>query len=76
MNRGSAPAPMNPPDAPRRILVLSLGGIGDTLMATPLLAELRRARGLTLIIATHDASVAADADRIVRMRDGRIEGVQ
>ena len=41
-----------------------------------LLAELRRARGLTLIIATHDPSVAADADRIVRMRDGRIEGVQ
>lgn len=33
---------MNPPDAPRRILVLSLAGIGDTLMATPLLAELRR----------------------------------
>jgi len=38
-----------------------------------LLADLRRARGLTLIVATHDAAVAAGADRIVRLRDGRIE---
>ncbi|MBL8223140.1 MAG: ATP-binding cassette domain-containing protein, partial [Bryobacterales bacterium] len=38
-----------------------------------LLAGLRRARGLTLVMATHDAGVAAGADRIVSMRDGRIE---
>lgn len=37
-----------------------------------LLAELRRERGLTIIMVTHDAGVSARADRRVRMRDGRI----
>lgn len=32
---------MKPLEAPRRILVLSLAGIGDTLMATPVLSALR-----------------------------------
>jgi macrolide transport system ATP-binding/permease protein len=35
--------------------------------------ELNRA-GLTIIIVTHDASVAEHAQRIIHMRDGRIEG--
>lgn len=39
-----------------------------------LLLDLARARGRTLIMATHDPELAARCDRKVRMRDGRIEG--
>jgi len=38
-----------------------------------LLDELRREQGAALILATHDERIAARADRVVRMRDGRIE---
>ena len=38
-----------------------------------LLERLRRERGLTVVLVTHDAGVAARADRIVRMLDGRID---
>jgi putative ABC transport system ATP-binding protein len=37
-----------------------------------LLAELVRNRGLTLVIVTHDSTVAARAQRIGQMRDGRL----
>jgi putative ABC transport system ATP-binding protein len=37
-----------------------------------LLAELRREQGATLLLATHDARVAAAADRIVELADGRV----
>jgi putative ABC transport system ATP-binding protein len=37
-----------------------------------LLEELRRGRGLTVIVVTHDSDVAARADRIVEMLDGKI----
>jgi putative ABC transport system ATP-binding protein len=37
-----------------------------------LLESLREARGLTVIVVTHDRDVAARADRIVEMLDGRI----
>jgi putative ABC transport system ATP-binding protein len=37
-----------------------------------LLADLRRRRGLTLVLVTHSAEVASSADRVIRMRDGRI----
>ncbi len=40
------------------------------IMAT--LVELNRARGVTVIIVTHEADIAAYADRIVTMRDGKI----
>jgi putative ABC transport system ATP-binding protein len=36
-----------------------------------LLDELRRSRGLTVVLVTHDAGVAARADRVVRMLDGK-----
>jgi putative ABC transport system ATP-binding protein len=36
------------------------------------LRELNRERGVTLVLVTHDLGVAARADRIVRMSDGRI----
>lgn len=38
-----------------------------------LLLQLVRARGRTLIMATHDLDLAARCDRTVRMRDGRID---
>jgi putative ABC transport system ATP-binding protein len=41
-----------------------------------LLRSLVRDEGLTLILVTHDPGVAAYADRIVRLRDGQIEGVE
>ncbi len=37
-----------------------------------LLDDLRRERGLTVIMVTHDPTVAARAGRIIRMLDGRI----
>ena len=39
------------------------------------LVDLNRQRGLTLLLATHAAEVAAAADRVVHMRDGRIERI-
>jgi putative ABC transport system ATP-binding protein len=44
---------------------------GAEIMA--LLQELNQERELTLLVVTHDPEVAAFADRIVRLRDGRIE---
>ncbi len=38
----AATVPTATSDAPRAILVHSIGGIGNSLMATPLLRELRR----------------------------------
>jgi putative ABC transport system ATP-binding protein len=39
-----------------------------------LLRSLSRDRGLTVVVVTHDPSIAARAPRVVRMRDGRIVG--
>jgi ABC-type lipoprotein export system ATPase subunit len=39
-----------------------------------LLLELVRARGRTLVLATHDPDLAGRCDRTLKMRDGRIEG--
>jgi putative ABC transport system ATP-binding protein len=39
-----------------------------------LLHDLQRERGITIVMVTHDMSVAAHADRIVRMLDGRVVG--
>ncbi|MBV8850079.1 MAG: ABC transporter ATP-binding protein [Methylobacteriaceae bacterium] len=38
-----------------------------------LIFDLQRARGTTLVLVTHDASLARRCDRVVRMRSGRIE---
>ncbi len=38
-----------------------------------LLRDLNRERGLTMMMVTHDAQIAAQADRIVRLAEGRIE---
>jgi ABC-type lipoprotein export system ATPase subunit len=37
-----------------------------------LVSEIHASDGTTIVLATHDASVAARADRIVELRDGRI----
>jgi putative ABC transport system ATP-binding protein len=39
-----------------------------------LIQALRQQRRLTVVLVTHDAGVAARADRIVRMLDGRMVG--
>jgi putative ABC transport system ATP-binding protein len=38
-----------------------------------LIFDLKRARGTTLILVTHDPALAARCDRVVRMRSGRVE---
>jgi predicted ABC-type transport system involved in lysophospholipase L1 biosynthesis ATPase subunit len=38
-----------------------------------LLRALNREEGLTLIVVTHDSALASQADRIVRLRDGRLQ---
>ena len=43
-------------------------------MVFELLLELVRSRGRTLVMATHDPDLARRCDRVIRMRDGRIEG--
>ena len=40
-----------------------------------LLTELRKEHSLTMVMVTHDPSVSQRADRIVCMRDGRIDVV-
>lgn len=40
-----------------------------------LLKELNREQGITLIVVTHDAEVAAYADRVVHLRDGQVERI-
>jgi putative ABC transport system ATP-binding protein len=42
----------------------------ERLMAT--LRQLNRDRGVTIIIVTHDAGVAGNTDRVVRLQDGRV----
>ena len=37
-----------------------------------LLDEVRRERGVTLLLATHSSAAAAHADRVATMRDGRV----
>ena len=38
-----------------------------------LLRDLNRERGLTMMMVTHDAQIAQQADRIVRLAEGRVE---
>jgi putative ABC transport system ATP-binding protein len=39
-----------------------------------LIEDLRRSAGLTILMVTHDLTVARRADRIIRMLDGRVAG--
>jgi putative ABC transport system ATP-binding protein len=51
------------------------GNLDETTGASiiELLFALKRERGSTLVLVTHDLSLAARCDRTVRLRDGRIE---
>lgn len=46
-------------------------GTGAEIMA--LLKKLNQEQDLTLLVVTHDAEVAAFADRVVKLRDGRVD---
>ncbi len=46
--------------------------VGKEIMA--LLLNLNKERGTTLIIITHDPTVGSQAQRIIRIRDGVVEG--
>jgi putative ABC transport system ATP-binding protein len=41
-----------------------------------LMFDLKRDRGATLILVTHDSGLAAKCDRTIKMRSGRIDGAQ
>jgi putative ABC transport system ATP-binding protein len=43
------------------------------LRVLQLLRELNHEMGITMLLATHSAEIAAAAQRVIRMRDGRIE---
>jgi len=61
---------------PRLVLADEPTGSLDTQNSRDVLALLRgvcREREMTLLLATHDPNAAAFADRVVELRDGRIE---
>jgi putative ABC transport system ATP-binding protein len=61
---------------PRVVLADEPTGNLDTGTTHAILELLRMAtqdRGMTLVMVTHDPEVAASADRIVRLRDGKLE---
>lgn len=61
---------------PRMILADEPTGSLDSANAEQVLDILKgviKQQGLTMIMVTHDANVSAHADRIIHMRDGRIE---
>jgi len=60
---------------PRLILADEPTGNLDSHSSQEILALLRRLnreQGITLVLVTHDATVAAQADRVVRLRDGQL----
>ena len=61
-------------NAPRLILADEPTGALDTETSKEIMALLERlnAGGLTVIIVTHEADIAAHARRLIRLRDGRI----
>jgi putative ABC transport system ATP-binding protein len=67
--------------APRPAILLADEPTGNLDSATgeivlDLMARLRREQGATLVIVTHDPAVAAQAERLVHLRDGRVERVE
>jgi putative ABC transport system ATP-binding protein len=46
---------------------------GNAAAVAHLLVEASRARGVSVVLATHDPYVADQADRIVRLRSGRVD---
>jgi len=50
------------------------GATGEKVLE--LIESLRRESGTTLVLVTHDPAVAARADRLVKLRDGRVEAIE
>ena len=50
------------------------GRTGGEIMS--LMFALQRERGTTLILVTHDEDLVRRCDRVVRLRDGRIDGIE
>jgi len=48
--------------------------VRNKLAIMQLLGELNRQRGVTIIVVTHDPEIARRCERVVYLRDGRIEG--
>jgi putative ABC transport system ATP-binding protein len=62
---------------PRLVLADEPTGNLDSATGTQivdLLVDLHRRHGTTLVLVTHDNALAAHADRIVEIRDGRVVG--
>ncbi|HWG03422.1 MAG TPA: ABC transporter ATP-binding protein [Beijerinckiaceae bacterium] len=64
--------------APRPAILVADEPTGNLDEATgaaivDLMFSLRRARGTTLVLVTHDLALAARCDRMVRLRSGRVE---
>ena len=38
-----------------------------------LIVGLRDERGMTVLVATHDETIGSRSDKVIRMRDGRVE---
>jgi putative ABC transport system ATP-binding protein len=49
---------------------------GNGLRVLELLQTMNRESGVTVVLATHAANIAATADRIVELRDGRVESIR
>lgn len=49
---------------------------GNAAQVLDILTGIVRQQGLTLIMVTHDAAVSARSDRIIHMRDGKIDHTQ
>jgi putative ABC transport system ATP-binding protein len=45
-------------------------------LVVELLLEIRASRGATLVLATHDPTLASRADRVLRLRGGRVDTVE
>jgi len=45
----------------------------NALQVLDVIADLRKEKGLTVIMVTHDASVSSRADRVVPVRDGKLD---
>jgi putative ABC transport system ATP-binding protein len=62
-------------NGPRLLLADEPTGALDTAAAErvlDLIADLRARRGMTVLVVTHDPLVAARADRVLHLRDGRL----
>ncbi|MBI3996970.1 MAG: ABC transporter permease [Candidatus Omnitrophica bacterium] len=62
-------------NAPQLILADEPTGNLDSASAEDIMALLRdlNTRGITLVLVTHEPEIAAHAQRVIRMRDGRVQ---